>query len=257
MIALLASVLGSSLLGSLHCAGMCGGFVCAVSTPGRALATQAAWHAGRGAAYLALGLAAGVVGQGLDRSLAAIGLSHAAAIAAGALLMGWGLVALVRSLGVLPARAAAASPVAHAIASGLRGARAWPPVARSLAVGGLTALLPCGWLWAFVATAGGTGEPVRGALVMLAFWVGTLPALLGVGLAAGRALEPLRRRLPALAAAAMVVVGLLTIAGRFRAHPAGHGGAHGHGTAARAAAVAPRSAAAAQHAHGGPAHDHR
>jgi sulfite exporter TauE/SafE len=249
LIALLASVLGSSLLGSLHCAGMCGGFVCAVSTPGRALATQAAWHAGRGAAYLALGIAAGSLGLGLERTLAATGLSHAAAIAAGVLLVAWGAVALARSLGVLPSRAAAASPVARVIASGLRGARAWPPIARSLAVGGLTAFLPCGWLWAFVATAGGTGEPARGALVMLAFWAGTLPALLGLGLAAGRALEPLRRRLPALTAAAMIVVGLATIAGRFRAHPAGHGGAHPQGAAPHAAA--------APHVHEGPAHDHR
>jgi hypothetical protein len=45
----------ASVLGSLHCAAMCGGFVCAVSAQGRPLASQTAWHLGRGIVYLSLG----------------------------------------------------------------------------------------------------------------------------------------------------------------------------------------------------------
>ena len=42
---LLLSILGASLLGSVHCAAMCGGFVCLYSGAGPARHTGAAPHA--------------------------------------------------------------------------------------------------------------------------------------------------------------------------------------------------------------------
>lgn len=222
MIALLVSVLVASVLGSVHCAAMCSGFVCAVSAQGRPLASQAAWHTGRGLAYVTLGALAGSLGRGLERVLAPSGLSHAAGIVAGALLVLWGLTVLSGALGLHGARAVTGSPFTRGIGAwmgrGLRNVRAWPVAPRGLAMGALTALLPCGWLWAFVASAAGTGRTAAGALVMLAFWLGTVPVLAAVGVAAGRALDPLRRRLPYVTAAVMIAVGLLTVAGRFRPH---------------------------------------
>jgi hypothetical protein len=97
---------------------------------------------------------------------------------------------------------------------------------RAGTLGALSALLPCGWLWAFAITAAGTGSVPRALLVMLVFWFGTVPALAVVGLAAQRATGPLRARLPVLTAMALVVLGLLTIAGKFGAHTA-----HAAGTA--------------------------
>ncbi len=243
MTALLASVLVASVLGSLHCAAMCGGIVCAVSVPGRALASQAAWHAGRGAAYLLLGLAAGLAGKGLEHVLAPWGLGRVAAVLAGVLLVVWGLGSLAASLGWRRASPASVSPFARPLSGALRAVRDWPPLGRGLAMGSLTALLPCGWLWAFVASAAGTGAPLRGVLVMGTFWIGTLPLLAALGFAAGRALAPLRQRLPVLTASAMVVVGLLTVAGRFQPYGMDHGAQHSHG-------AAPASAGAHEH-HGG------
>jgi sulfite exporter TauE/SafE len=95
---------------------------------------------------------------------------------------------------------------------------------RAGALGLLTTLLPCGWLYAFVVTAAGTGHPARGALVMTAFWLGTLPVMIGVGLGAQRMFGPLRRRLPVVSAAALVVIGLLSIGGKLGVrHAADHG----------------------------------
>lgn len=222
MIALLASVLVASVLGSVHCAAMCSGFVCAVSAQGRPLASQTAWHAGRGLAYGMLGALAGSLGRGLELAFAPSGLSHAAGIVAGAVLVLWGLTVLSGALGLHGAQAVTASPFTRGIGAwmgrGLRAVRTWPVAPRGLAMGALTALLPCGWLWAFVASAAGTGRVAEGALVMLAFWLGTVPVLAAVGLAAGRALDPLRRRLPYVTATVMIAVGLLTVAGRFRPH---------------------------------------
>ncbi len=224
MIALALSVLVASVLGSVHCAAMCGGFVCAVSAQGRPFAAQTAWHAGRGLAYVTLGALAGALGRGLERALAPTGLPHAAGVIAGAVLVLWGLATLSSALGLRGKGEGAASPFTRGfgrwLGGGLRAVRDWPAGARGLAMGALTALLPCGWLWAFVASAAGTGHAASGAIVMLAFWLGTVPLLAAVGLAAGRALDPLRRRLPYVTATAMITVGLLTVAGHFRAHPA-------------------------------------
>lgn len=227
MNALLVSVLVASVLGSLHCAAMCGGFVFAVSAAGRPLASQVAWHAGRGFAYALLGLGAGALGQGLEHTLAPAGLGRAAAVVAGALLLVWGVGALLVELGVRAGAQARVSPLAHPIGVALRAVVDWPRPARGAAMGALTALLPCGWLWAFVATAGGTGHAVAGATVMLVFWAGTLPMFTLLGVAAGRALVPLRERLPLLTASAMIVVGLLTVAGRLRPHDPSEHALHG------------------------------
>ncbi len=239
MIALLLSVLGASVLGSLHCAAMCGGFVCAVSGQGRPLASQVVWHMGRGAIYLALGAGAGALGAGFEHVLVAWGLPHVAAVLAGVLLVVSGVVALARLAGLGGPHEAAPSPFARVLGEGLRRVRDWPVLPRGFAMGAMTGLLPCGWLWAFVATAAGTGHAENGLLVMTAFWLGTLPALAAVGLAAGRVLQPLRQRLPMVTALAMIVVGLLSIAGRFSMHT-GHEaapGAPGHCARMTAAAV--------------------
>jgi sulfite exporter TauE/SafE len=58
---------------------------------------------------------------------------------------------------------------------------------QAAAVGFLWAWLPCGLVYSVLITAVATGDPIGGALVMLAFGVGTLPNLLGIALLAGAA----------------------------------------------------------------------
>jgi len=93
---------------------------------------------------------------------------------------------------------------------------------RALLTGLGTTLLPCGWLYVFVATAGGTGSVRDGVLVMAIFWLGTVPALVAIGLGAQRVFGPLRRKLPALGAAAVVLMGVLALNGRLFMTPHGH-----------------------------------
>ena len=70
MIALAGSVLVASLLGSPHCAGMCGGFVCFYAAQGgRGQArAHAAYNFGRLFSYLVLGLLAGALGRTLEQA---------------------------------------------------------------------------------------------------------------------------------------------------------------------------------------------
>ncbi len=225
MIALAGSVLLASLLGSPHCAGMCGGFVCFYSGQdgrGRWLA-HVAYNAGRLFSYVLLGLLAGALGHVLDRAGAAAGLHRTAAIAAGVVMVVWGIGALMVAFGAKLPTAAAPAILRTRFASAMRAVHAQPPEVRALTLGLVTALLPCGWLWVYVATAAGTGSVAGAVLVMGAFWLGTLPVMAGLGVAAQTLIGPIRRRLPVVTASVLVVLGLLTIGGRLGAMTPGGG----------------------------------
>jgi hypothetical protein len=58
---------------------------------------------------------------------------------------------------------------------------------QAVAVGLVWAWLPCGLVYSVLILALGTGSPGQGPLLMLAFGLGTLPNLLGIGLLAGLA----------------------------------------------------------------------
>lgn len=229
MTALALSVFVAALLGSVHCAGMCGSFACLASgthgASGTDLSDPAQRHAarqstvaynlGRLVSYMLLGAIAGAAGAGLNELGAVAGFARPAAVVAGVLLMLWGLTTLLGTLGVRLPAVAVPPALATAIARGVRAVRAYPPVMRGLALGVLTAALPCGWLYAFVATSAAAGSALGGALVMAAFWSGTVPMMAAVGLGAQRLLGPARKHLPAFTASVLIVLGALTVAGRF------------------------------------------
>jgi sulfite exporter TauE/SafE len=255
---LLAAILAASLVGSLHCAGMCGPFVAFVvgAGPGprdpeggsargnakrrvggrasaaAALRLQGAYHLARGIGYTALGAAAGAAGRFLDLAGVLAGAEPLAAGLAGATLVVMGLFALARVFGdgsgggrlarlAAPITARLRRP--EALSALLRRvqtrALALPPTTRALAIGATTTFLPCGWLYAFAVTAAGTGSAWRGAAVLAVFWVGTLPVLVTLGAAVRGAARALGPRFQALASAALVALGLWTLVGRAGLEP--------------------------------------
>lgn len=219
MIALVAAVFVASLLGSLHCAGMCGGFLAfAVGTPGTNAPSrsrlQAAYHLGRLSTYSVLGAAAGTLGAAVDLGGTALGLQRAAAAIAGAMMVVFGGIALLRLGGVQVPRAPLPGFLRNAVARGHRLAFNLSATHRALAVGMLTTLLPCGWLYAFAITAAGTGSPLWGTLTMMVFWAGTLPVLVALGSGLQAISGALGRRLPVVTSLALVIVGLMTLSGR-------------------------------------------
>ncbi len=219
MTALVVSVFVAGLLGSVHCAAMCGSFACLASRSaargGAALVGGSAYNLGRLAAYSTLGAMAGMAGAGLDHAGTVAGLARPAAIVAGSLLVLWGVATLLASLGVRVPALAVPPALAERVGAALRAAQRRPPAVRGFAVGALSAALPCGWLYAFVATAAAAGSAARGATVMAAFWLGTVPMMTVVAVGAQRMLGPVRTRLPILTALLLVIIGTLTAAGRF------------------------------------------
>lgn len=223
MIALTTAVLIASLLGSLHCAGMCGPFVAfAVSDSGNTPQTRLhlAYHLGRLATYMLLGAAAGAAGALVDLTSTLAGLQPLAMAAAGGLMVLFGLLELARVAGLRLKHTRPPVIWTKTVQAGQRVALTLPPVRRALAIGLLTTLLPCGWLYAFAITAAGTGAPLTGAVVMAVFWAGTLPVLISLGLGVRAALGALGPRMPAITAIALIGVGVFTLVGRAGLDPA-------------------------------------
>jgi uncharacterized protein len=208
-------VAAASLLGSIHCAGMCGGLVAVAGegTRGRARwLSQLSYNGGRLLGYTLLGAAAGSLGHAVDLAGSAAGLGRVAALVSGSIMLLWGMGALLETQGVRVFRGRWALPkrLTDALASIRRLPAAW----RGLVLGLATPLLPCGWLYAFAVTAAGTASPLQGALLMAAFWTGNLPVLLGLGVALSALVGRLRRHVPILSACVIFGVGLFTVTSR-------------------------------------------
>ena len=219
MTMLLTTVFVASLLGSLHCVGMCGGFVAFYSGAdgsggSRRLLSHGAYSGGRLVAYSILGLAAGAIGAALDLAGSLAGVQRIAAVVAGVVMIVWGVLALLQIGGVKIFRHGSGSAVSRWLGRGIQLVGNRPPLVRATVVGLLSGVLPCGWLWAFVVTAAGTGSAFGGVAVMAAFWAGTVPVLLALGLGAQVIGVPLRKHIPAVTALILVALGLYAIIGR-------------------------------------------
>lgn len=217
----LTSVVGASLLGSLHCTGMCGGLVAFYAGPagGALWARHLAYHGSRLLVYLGMGVAAGFLGKGLNLAGELMTFQGTATLLAGAWMLTLGLYRLLTQLGVsvpsfLPQRSSSPAMRSGLLARGWRWVQGHPGVPAAGMIGLLTGLIPCGWLYLYVGVAAGAGSPGRGALVMGAFWLGTVPALAALGQLIARAALPVRRWLPILSSLLLVLAGLLTVGSR-------------------------------------------
>lgn len=216
---LLFPVFVAALLGSLHCAGMCGPFVAFYSGGGSCDQRSQAWghlayHLGRLTTYTLLGALSGALGAALDLAGQGSGIGRVAAVITGSLMVLWGLALLLEQMGTqirwpkLPAGMQGASTRM------LQWIRRRPVAQRAALLGFSSTLLPCGWLYAFALSAAGTAHALTGAAVMAAFWAGTVPVLLGMGIGVQRLTWRIRRHVPVVSALALVCLGIFGVLGR-------------------------------------------
>lgn len=179
----------AGLLGSGHCFAMCGGIASGLGLTGplgrrpRAVQSAFEFNLARMFSYGALGAIAGAT-MDLAAQLSRLeglgkGLRLATALMVAMLglrfLFNWrGLDFIERGGALIWKRI---SPLA--MKAGQRKDRAG-----RLLLGMCWGLLPCGLVYTLLLTAAGTGSAVSGAVTMLAFGLGTLPAMLGLTLAA-------------------------------------------------------------------------
>lgn len=255
----LLAVFLTGLLGGVHCAGMCGGIVGALgmlqqtrsgrrviplalemSTSGAGgqgsavmvpevarrpspLLTVTAWNLGRMLTYTGLGAVAGGIGSvaWLMQSLLPVQqmaflISSLLVLLMGLYVMGLrGIGTVVESLGARLWRHVQPLASARLRSQGL---------CNAVLTGGLWGLVPCGMVYAVLSAALVSGSWQNGAMLMLAFALGTLPNLMVLGLA-GQWLAGFSRR-PAVRRAAgllIVVMGTLSLLHAIRMS----GGVHG------------------------------
>ncbi len=227
----------AGFFGSGHCLGMCGSIVVLFENQRHSerrldnVLRRLAYNSGRLGLYVLLGAVAGAAGlvltkmSGVETGLAALRIVAAALVVALGLNLLFNLDALryLESGGAVIWRKL--SPLAKHLLPVTTGPRAF-------AAGLLWGALPCGLVYSAVAIAATSGDVTSGALVMLAFWLGTLPALLVAG-ASAQTLSRWSRRpaLRRLTGATLILVGALALAMphlHFRLLPDGAHERHAH-----------------------------
>jgi uncharacterized protein len=191
------------LLGGVHCAAMCGGIVAALNLPSRRAALSAvgggtlaadmagqlplhlAYSAGRIASYTAAGAIAGGVGGVAALAEAVIPVQIALAVVANALVVLLGVYLAGAGSGVARLESVGAALWRRVAPIGRRFLPVDTP-ARAIGAGAVWGWLPCGLVYSVLALALVSGDAARGAMVMLAFGLGTAPNLLVAGLALER-----------------------------------------------------------------------
>lgn len=190
-LALLASAFVIGLLGGVHCAGMCGGIVGALSFGlpqsglGRQLGFQLAYNAGRILSYGLAGTLAGGLGlllaeqSGLAQAQRILLLIASLFMALLGLYLGgwWPSFARLERLGL---------PLWKRLEPLGRGLLPLRSPSQALLLGGLWGWLPCGLVYSSLIWSLSAGGAMQGGLLMLAFGLGTLPNLLLMGLLASR-----------------------------------------------------------------------
>ena len=221
------------VVGGVHCVGMCGGIVgaFAVATPRRAIPIHTAdpgshtislfdagprvlaFNLGRIGSYMAAGALAGLLGSvPLMINLAVAQtvmywLANLMLVALGLTLMNvWHGLARVEAVGQIGWRHLQPMlrrllPVQHS--------------SQAFALGSLWGWVPCGMVYSVLMTALLSGSSLRGALVMLAFGLGTFPLLFSMGLASSSIQpwlqHPSVRRMAGLLVLGFGLVGLVRV----------------------------------------------
>jgi len=215
---LLAFLVG--LLSALHCLGMCGGIVGAL-TFSLPIETRRDWprlvlflvtyNTGRVASYALAGAAFGWLGQAVMATGPAAWPHRVLQWLAALVMVGIGLYIA----GWFP-RFAQVERLGEPLWQRLEpvGRRLLPvaTLPRALIYGAVWGWLPCGLVYTMLIATPAQGGPAAGALYMALFGLGTLPAMLTVGLLAGRLHAWSRNRKVQVAAGlSVIVLGLFTL----------------------------------------------
>jgi len=180
-------------LGGVHCLGMCGGIVSALSLSvpeARRPALLLAYNAGRCLTYMLLGALAGFLGFA---GVSVLGLGPKVFfVLANLLLIGMGLYLMGWPVLVRPLEQGGQHLWRHIEPLVRRFFPVTTPL-RALIVGLAWGFLPCGLVYSALATAVATSNPLTGMLWMAGFALGTLPNLLLAGWLGAGVLNRLRQ----------------------------------------------------------------
>jgi len=204
----------TGFLGSAHCFGMCGGIsgLFAVNASVASLRAQfpkaIAYNLGRILTYAIIGAAVAVLGKSAVASIPA--LMAPIRLASGALIIfvglqlafGWRILAPLENAG---------ARLWKRIAPAAKGLVPVNSIPQALGLGLIWGWLPCGLVYSVLLLAATTAEPAGGGLVMIAFGLGTMPAMVATGVSASKLAQFMSGKRMG-AGLLIVLLGLATIA---------------------------------------------
>jgi len=213
--ALTAAVL-AGLLGSAHCVGMCAGISglfavnTSIATIRQQLPLAITYNLGRVLTYALLGIVVGSFGSVIVKASPAF--AGGIRVLSGVMIMLIGLKIafdlrllnpIERMGGTLWARIAPLAQRMIPVTS----------LPRALGLGIVWGWLPCGLVYSVLLIAATSAKSADGAMIMVAFGIGTMPAMLMTGLGAAQLAQLMRRRGARVGLGSLVVfLGLLTVA---------------------------------------------
>jgi len=212
MLAVLATSFAIGFLGSFHCVGMCGGLVTTMTMarpriwwPG-----LMAYQAGRIATYAFLGLITGIIGIVLSKLPGFSNAQNILTAVAGIMMIAFGL----HIGGWIPdpfKKITSGFMRLSRLGNWLRSASTSDSPMSWFIVGFLNGFLPCGLVYAGLTQSLAVGSVPMAALIMIAFGLGTVPAMTLTPLVL-KSITPVNRsRILKIAAFLLIILGLLTI----------------------------------------------
>jgi sulfite exporter TauE/SafE len=207
--AILLSALVLGLMGSFHCAGMCGPIAIALPLHGNTIRQKifggVLYNSGRTITYGVMGALFGLLGQGIGL----LGFQQSISVIMGAIM-------IVSTL--FPALFKNRNRIGKgwfSLVGKLKKSMGEMFSIRSFSslffIGLLNGLLPCGLVYMAIAGAIGTGNAAEGTLYMILFGLGTIPMLLTISVAGNMISQTFRKKINTLIPILVVVVGLLFV----------------------------------------------
>lgn len=200
-----ALVLG--LMGSFHCAGMCGPIALSLPLRGdnyfQKITGGFLYNIGRTITYSIMGAFFGLIGQGFSM----IGFQRWVSIIMGALMV---LSVILPSL-FKNIKLTGIDQVTGKLRESIGKLFALRSYGGLFVIGLLNALLPCGLVYMAIAGAIGTGSIVEGVIFMALFGLGTIPMMLAISLLGNAISLPVRKKINKIIPYIVVIIGLIFI----------------------------------------------
>lgn len=200
------SVFFSSLLGSVHCMGMCGGIAMVTS---HSFVSSFFYHLGRLLGYLALGFILSLVGQEILASLPSSLTALISPISLGLIFTYLGITLLFNKRFHLPLPPFFSRLLGDVMQEQSRDEKR--KIIFPLLIGVLSFTLPCGWLYGFVIGSATTNSTLGSIMIMFMFWLGTIPILVLSPALIRKLTEIFRENSPKVAGGILILSGLFTI----------------------------------------------
>ena len=197
------------LVGSAHCAGMCGPIALALPLRGESWFTRVSgalvYNTGRIFTYMLLGAIFGLLGKGLHMA----GFQAWTSVVIGILMITMVLVPLIFKR--MPSLTNVFESYSARLLTGFRNMFRKGDTKSLLGIGLLNGILPCGLVYVAVAGAINTGDIVSAMMFMALFGAGTIPVMLAVSLAGNMISLKLRIFVNKLSPYVIVLLGVLFI----------------------------------------------